>query len=97
MLGTPKGLRSGAFARVEIPGATRTTVAWVPRSAVVERGDLVGVFVLQDGRAQLRWLALGESVDGRCPVRAGLKAGEQVIDNPGALRDGQRVEVVRGG
>ena len=93
----PKGIRSGAFARIEVPGAPRTTVAWVPRSAVVERGDLAGVFVVQDGKARLRWLALGEPVGDRVPVRAGLKPGEQVIDEPAALRDGQRVEVVRGG
>lgn len=97
VLGGTKGLRSGAFARIEVPGAPRATVAWVPRSAIVDRGDLCGVFVLRDGKAHLRWLAVGEPAGDRIPVRAGLKSGEQVIDLPGALRDGQRVEVVRGG
>jgi membrane fusion protein (multidrug efflux system) len=68
---------------------------WVPRSALVERGDLTGVFVVAGGQAQLRWLALGEGGGDRIPVRAGLTAGEAVIDSPGALRDGQRVEVER--
>jgi len=97
VLGTGKDLRSGTFARLEIPGAAPSRAAWLPRSALVERGDLTGVFVAQDGKAHLRWVALGEPVGDRVPVRAGLEPGEAVIDAPGALRDGQRVEVIRGG
>ena len=51
-------LRSGTFARVELPerkpaaGVNEgSREAWVPRSAVVERGDLTGVFVVEEGRA----------------------------------------------
>ena len=51
----------------------------------------------KDGKAYLRWVALGEAVGDRVPVRAGLEPGEAVIDAPGALRDGQRIEVIRGG
>jgi membrane fusion protein, multidrug efflux system len=88
-------LRSGAFARLAIPAAAEAPArgVWVPRSALVERGDLTGVFVAAAGQAQLRWLALGEAVGDRVPVRAGLAAGEAVIDLPNALRDGQRIEV----
>ncbi|WP_242332997.1 efflux RND transporter periplasmic adaptor subunit [Anaeromyxobacter sp. SG66] len=89
-------LRSGAFARLVLPVdiAAPPRGVWVPRSALVERGDLTGVFVVTGGQAQLRWLALGEGVGDRVPVRAGLEAREAVIDAPGsALRDGQRVEV----
>jgi RND family efflux transporter MFP subunit len=88
------GLRSGSFARVRLPGAGgRTEGAWVPRSALVQRGDLTGVFVVEDGRALLRWLSLGEPVGDVVPVRAGLAPGERVVDAPGALRDGDAVEV----
>ncbi|BDG10341.1 efflux RND transporter periplasmic adaptor subunit [Anaeromyxobacter paludicola] len=92
------GLASGAFARVELPAAGGPAAAaraglWVPRSAVVERGDLTGVFVLDRGRAELRWLAVGEAAGDRIPVRAGLAPGEQVIDAPGPLKDGEPVEV----
>ena len=92
------GLRSGTFARLVLPAAANapaTGGVWVPKSALVERGDLTGVFVVADGQARLRWLALGEPVGDRVPVRAGLAAGEPVIDAPGALRDGQKVEVER--
>jgi membrane fusion protein (multidrug efflux system) len=87
-------LRSGTFARLALPAAEAPARGvWVPRSALVERGDLTGVFVAAAGQAQLRWLALGEGVGDRVPVRAGLTSGEAVIDAPGALRDGQRIEV----
>jgi RND family efflux transporter MFP subunit len=93
----PPELRSGAFARVEVParGPAREDV-WVPRSALVERGDLTGVFVAASGKAALRWISVGEPVGDHVPVRAGLRRAEPVIDAPGALRDGQPVEVADG-
>ncbi|GEJ56028.1 efflux RND transporter periplasmic adaptor subunit [Anaeromyxobacter diazotrophicus] len=97
VLGGAQGLRSGTFARLELPGAPAAPrQAWVPRSAIVERGDLTGVFVAVQGQAQLRWISLGEPAGDRFPVRAGLRPGEAVIDAPGALRDGEAVEVSRG-
>ncbi len=91
-----EGLSSGSFARLELTGATPRAGAWVPRSALVERGDLTGVVVARAGRAELRWVATGEPLGDRVPIRAGLAAGEPVIDAPGALRDGEAVEVSRG-
>jgi membrane fusion protein (multidrug efflux system) len=93
--GAPAGLRSGDFARLQIPGGGREGLS-VSRSALVERGDLTGVYVARDGHAELRWLALGELDGDRVPVRAGLRAGELVIDDPTALDDGAPVEVSRG-
>ena len=90
----PGGLRPGSFARLRLPAKPAgTNSVWVRRSALVQRGDLTGVFVAQAGRAELRWLSLGEAGDNLVQVRAGLHAGELVIDAPGRLRDGQRVEV----
>lgn len=90
------GLRSGAFARIEIAaGAGSGPHAWVPRSALVERGDLTGVFIASQGRAELRWIAPGEPAGDGILVRAGIRPGEAVVDAPGALRDGQAVEVAR--
>jgi RND family efflux transporter MFP subunit len=90
-----EGLRSGAFARIEVPaaGPEAAGALWVPRSALVERGDLSGVFVAANGKAELRWLALGEPVGDQVAVRAGLRDDDRVIDAPGALRDGQPIEV----
>ena len=88
-----EGLRSGAFGRLRVPGASAAAELSIPRSALVRRGELNGVFLARDGKAQLRWLSLGEAQGDRLPVRAGLTAAEQVIDAPGDLRDGQPIEV----
>lgn len=93
MLTVEGEVRSGAFARLELPAGSAGAGTWVPRSALVERGDLKGVFVAAGGRAELRWLALGEPAGDVVAVRAGLRAGDQVVDAPGALRDGQAIEV----
>ncbi|BDU73472.1 efflux RND transporter periplasmic adaptor subunit [Mesoterricola silvestris] len=86
------GFRSGSFARIKVPGAAQEGLS-VPTSALVVRGELSGVFVARDGKAELRWLSLGDARGGAVAVRAGLKAGEAVIDAPGALVDGQPIEV----
>ncbi|HUJ29588.1 MAG TPA: efflux RND transporter periplasmic adaptor subunit [Myxococcales bacterium] len=92
VLGPASGLRSGAFARLALPAAARDSL-WVPRAALFERGELTGVFVVHEGRAELRWLALGDAEGGGVAVRAGLRAGELVIADPGGLADGTPVEV----
>jgi RND family efflux transporter MFP subunit len=95
ILGSLERLRSGSFARVALPRRGGGGI-WVPRAALVERGDLTGVFVARDGRAELRWLALGDADGDRVPVRAGLAAGEAVIEDPAAAVDGEPVEVAHG-
>lgn len=92
----PKGLRQGSFARILVPGVAAAQGLSVPRTALVQRGELTGVFVAKDGHAELRWLSLGEGAGNFLPVRSGLKDGEQVIDHPGALQDGQPVDISSG-
>jgi RND family efflux transporter MFP subunit len=88
------GLRSGDFARLAVPAAAASgSAGWLPRTALVERGDLTGVFVAAEGKAELRWISVGERAADGVAVRAGVRAGEVVVDAPGALRDGDRVEV----
>lgn len=87
-------LQPGAFARIRIAGAQEDSARWLPASALVRRGGLEGVFVIEDGRAVLRWLSLGQRQGDRVEVRAGLKQGEPVVDQPGDLRDGQPVEAL---
>jgi RND family efflux transporter MFP subunit len=89
------GLRSGAFGRLQLPGADVSADPSIPRSALVQRGELNGVFLARNGKAELHWLSLGESRGDRIPVRAGLAVDAQVIDQPGELRDGQPIEVAK--
>jgi membrane fusion protein, multidrug efflux system len=89
-------LRSGAFARITVPGAAPAKTTRVPQSAIVRRGDLTGVFVADNGRARLRWLSTGDVLGTDVVIRAGLSGSEAVIDNPGSLRDEQPIEIVTG-
>ncbi len=94
------GVRSGAFARLELPaagagsGPARLTV---PANALFERGGLVGAFVAEGDVARLRWVAAGARGGEQVEVRAGLAAGERVIVQPEGLADGDRIVVAGGG
>lgn len=85
------GLRSGLFARLELPAVGGDARLVVPQDAVFQRGGLTGLFVLQDGRARLRWVATGASDDGSIEIRAGVAQGERVILEPAELIDGAPV------
>mgnify|MGYP002476317144 FL=1 len=95
VLDNPDGaLRSGMFARLIIEKGTRNALA-VSESALVRRGPLTGIFVVDEGsRARLRWITAGEIRDGRAEVLTGLKAGERfVLSPPPGLEDGAQIEV----
>lgn len=82
----PDGLEGafpGMFVKVAISVGSRQVLA-VPRSAVVYRSEVIGVYVLSDeGRVSLRHIRVGEGLpDGRQIVLSGLQAGEQVVDDP---------------
>jgi membrane fusion protein, multidrug efflux system len=86
------GIRSGVFARLLVPAAGHEVRLLVPETAVFRRGGLAGVFVIEQGRARLRWVAVGEATAGLIEARAGLESGETVALDPAALVDGVRVE-----
>ena len=84
------GLRSGLFARLALPAAEARDEPplAVPASAVFARGGLTGVFVVKDGTARLRWVAVGRTSAGLTEIRAGLDAGERIATDPAGLHDG---------
>jgi RND family efflux transporter MFP subunit len=88
-----RSLRSGMFARLRIPGEVRSALA-VPEAALVRRGPLTGVFVVDESKtARLRWVTVGSRQDSWVEVLTGLKAGERFVASPDAdLEDGTRVE-----
>jgi hypothetical protein len=62
----------------------------IPRTALVERGGLKGIFIVGPGNiAQFRWLRLGREWDDRLEVTSGLTAGEKIVTQPDkTVRDG---------
>lgn len=94
VIANPAGLiGSGMFARAFFPGPMRDTLL-MPSSALVQKGQLRGVYVAAGGRAHLRWLRLGKVYGQNIEVFSGLDEGDQIIVSPPAdLREGRQVEV----
>jgi RND family efflux transporter MFP subunit len=90
---TAPSLRSGQFGRVAV-GTAADRMLMLPAAAVVRRGQMDAVFVVDSGVARMRLVRLGGSDGERVVVRAGLSAGEVVVDDgTEALHDGQPVTV----
>ena len=76
-------MRSGLFGRARISRGVRSTLL-IPRTTIVERGQLRGVFVIDANRiAQLRYVTLGKASGEKVEVLSGLQDGEKLIAAPG--------------
>lgn len=76
-----RSLAPGMFAEVELSlGDEATTV--VPKNAIVMREGLSHLFVVEDGRAIERVVALGPTKDTSVAVVRGVKDGDKVIVSP---------------
>jgi multidrug efflux pump subunit AcrA (membrane-fusion protein) len=87
-------VRSGLFGRAQFSGEARQALS-VPLSAVVERGQLTSVYVVDaQDIARLRLITTGERRAERVEVLSGLAAGERiVVDGTDRVGDGVRVVV----
>ena len=73
------GLRTGLYAKVRLPQGTKE-VLLAPRTAVVEKGQLTGVYVVDaQGVISYRLVRTGREYDGRLEVLSGLKPGDRII------------------
>jgi RND family efflux transporter MFP subunit len=87
------GLRAGQFGRVAMP-VGETAALRVPASAVVQRGQMEMVFVVSDGKAQLRLVKIGKRIGAEVELVSGVSAGEKVVVADAAgLLDGQPVSM----
>jgi len=86
-------LRSGLFGRVQLSRGQRASLL-VPQTAVVERGQLQGVFVLDQNKvATLHYVTLGKPTQSDVEILAGLQDGDRLVATPGSLElDGKRIE-----
>jgi len=93
-LPTDARLRSGLFGRAQFSRGERQALM-IPRSAVVERGQLQGIYVLDENKvASLRYIILGKATGADVEVLAGLESGERLVVNPAAVNlNGKRIEV----
>jgi len=74
-------LLSGMFTSVQFPVAKASSNnILIPTSALVKRGELVGVYVVSSSNtALLRWLRLGKTFGDKIEVLSGLSADEKFI------------------
>jgi len=69
------------------------SVLQVPVSALFRRGDVWNVFVVEDGRARLRTVEVGERTPFTAQIKSGVEAEAVVIVHPAnEITDGTRVE-----
>jgi RND family efflux transporter MFP subunit len=77
----------GITAKVVFPIAAGGAAISIPATALVQRGELSAVYVVDGNRIALRQLRLGARDGGRVEVLAGLRHGERIATDPvGALQ-----------
>lgn len=87
-------VNSGTFARVSFKRDVRQTMM-VPKSAIVNRAGIEGVFVNEKGKAFFRMVRTGMEIGDKVEIQAGLALGEQVIvDNNQSILNGDIVEII---
>ncbi|MEO8381837.1 MAG: efflux RND transporter periplasmic adaptor subunit, partial [Acidobacteriota bacterium] len=81
-------LRAGTYVKVSFSTGTREAVT-VPRTSLVQRGQLTSVFVVGDDRvARMRLVTTGAMEGPTAEVLSGLEAGETIVSAPSLVRDG---------
>ncbi|HEX2330679.1 MAG TPA: efflux RND transporter periplasmic adaptor subunit [Candidatus Angelobacter sp.] len=88
------GVRSGLFGRADFSRGQKHAPA-VPRAAVIDRGQLQAVYVVDaDHIASLRYVTLGSAADGMVEVLSGLSPGDTIVIDPsGRELAGKKIEV----
>jgi len=90
-----KDIRSGMFARVEIP-VGEAGMLLISSTAVVHEGQLTGIYLVDSHQlAHFRLIRIGRAFGDNVEVVSGLKDGTRyVVDPPPDLMDGVKVEDV---
>jgi membrane fusion protein (multidrug efflux system) len=93
---TAKGLKPGAFVRVDIQTDTHSDAILIPKRAVIEEDGDHYVFVANGETAKRVKVSLGYEWSGQIEVRQGVSPGQKVVvAGQGALKDGGKIKVMR--
>ncbi len=76
-----KALTPGSFAHVALPISQAANRLLIPRSAVIKRSEVDGVYVWKNNKAALRQVRIGQTFGDNIEILAGLKAGETIVLN----------------
>ena len=95
---TRKSLASNQSVTVLIPVGEARQVVTVHKDAVVRGAVGAVVFVVEENRAQMRQVRLGEATGSRLVVNSGLNEGDNVVVRGNErLQPGQEVRIIEGG
>ncbi len=86
------GLPTGVFVRASrnLPGEA---LVLIPKTAVTQRGQLTGVFLIIDDVMKFRLVRLGRDFGNQVEVLSGLKAGDEIVaEQVEQAKNGARVE-----
>jgi RND family efflux transporter MFP subunit len=73
------GLRTGLYAKVRIPKGKKQVIL-APHSAIVEKGQLTGVYAVDsEGVVAYRLVRTGRQYDDRLEILSGIKTGDRII------------------
>lgn len=88
-----QSLRSGLYGTAQFVRGQRQAIT-IPPNAISQRGQLTGVFVVDDsGIARLRLIKTGKMHGDRAEVLSGLNEGERiVVDGVAKVNDGVKVQ-----
>ena len=88
------GLKTGMFGRMLVDKGTGQTLV-VPRAAVIERGELTGLYIVgPDSLARLRWVKLGRTVGESIEILSGVTAGERLLADATTGIEGAKIDAV---
>ncbi|MHB1286652.1 MAG: efflux RND transporter periplasmic adaptor subunit [Leptospirales bacterium] len=90
------GLQSGQYGTLEIP-VGKDQAFLLPRSSILDKDGLKEVFVVENGKAYLRYVRTGEAHGSQSEVISGISEGETVVVGPpGELENGSPVREAEG-
>lgn len=90
-----EGLLPGMFGRAYITKGMTVSLL-VPKSALIEKGQITGIFVVKDKTTGYRMIKTGIVSGDKVEVLSGLMEGEEVaVSNVEKLSDGSPVEVLK--
>jgi multidrug efflux pump subunit AcrA (membrane-fusion protein) len=89
-----RGLHSGLYATAQLPDKGESVLS-VPASALIYRGQLVGLYkVDESNHATFRLVKTGRHLGDRVEVLSGVSPGDRVVVEPSdSVRDGSPLEI----
>ena len=88
------GLKSGMFGRLPLDKGTTETIL-VPVTALVERGELSSVYVVESDRiARLRWVKVGRRFEKQVEILSGINESERILTDGSRGVEGATIQAV---